>query len=132
MAEVFTVEMGEEKYSLVAPDGTPGEPVLYDTGTATVQWNGIVYYCHVSDPEDYPEGGEAPEVHRVESTVVVESAMEEVSDDPDDPDEEDEDEEDEEDEDEEEGPAPGDVIQFPEPGEEEEDENLPPADVEQR
>jgi len=132
----FTVEMGEEMYSLVAPDGTPGEPVEYGT-TATITWNNILYYAHVDDPDKYPEGGESPTVFRVDSTTVMESAMEEVSDEDQEretpplllgeEDEGEEDEDEEEEEDEEDEPGPGDVVEFPEPEDEGEDENLPPA-----
>jgi len=117
----FTVEMGEELYSLVAPDGTAGEMVEYEV-TATIMWNGHLYYAHVDDPDAYPEDSDGPEVHRVDATTVMESKMEEVSDD----EEGNEEEEDEEEEDEEE--QEGDVIEFPPPAEEEEDENLPPAE----
>jgi len=131
----FTVEMGEEMYSLVAPDGTPGEPVEYGT-TATITWNSILYYVHVDDPDGYPEGGESPTVFRVDSTTVMESAMEEVSDEDQEKEtlllpegeEDEEDEEDEEEEEEDEEPGPGDVIEFPEPEEMDEDEDLPPAE----
>lgn len=132
-ASVFTVEMGEELYSIVAPDGTTGEPVPYEV-TATVMYNGILHYAIVDNPDDFPEGGDPPTVFRVDSTTVVESTMEEVSDEDEGggggsgsgDEEEDEEEEDEEDEDEEAGP--GDVIEFPDPEEEEEDENLPRAE----
>lgn len=139
-SNVFTVEMGEKKYSLVTPDGTPGFPVPYEEGTATVMYRGVLHYAHVNDPDEFPEGGEGPTVFRVDSTTVVESQMQEVSDgDPvaedggevqDEDDDEDNDEDDDEDGDEDEDGAsgPGDVIEFPEPDDEEEDENLPAAE----
>lgn len=121
----FTVEMGEEFYSIAPHGGNSGAPVPYGE-TACVRVNNIVFYCHVEDPNDYPEGGEPPEVYMVEAAVVVPSEMTEVDDE-----EEDEEEqagsavveeEDEEDEDEDEEEQLG-----PELVEEEEDENLPPA-----
>lgn len=128
MADVFTVEMGEEEYSLVAPDGRAGAPVPYEEGTASVMWNGVLYYAHVDDPDEFPEQGPAPTVFRVDSTTVMESEMVEVEDDDDDEDGEGEDEEEDLDSDSESRePVQGDVIEFPQ-SEEDDDENLPPAD----
>lgn len=119
----FLVEMGEEFYS-VSHAGVSGAPAPYGE-TACIRVNGVVYYCHIDEPDDYPEGGEAPEVYMVESAVVVPSTMEEVDDDEDEEEEEEtgaagptlvEDEEDEDEEDQ------GDLQ------EEDEDENLPPAE----
>lgn len=122
----FTVEMGEEMYSIVAPDGTTGEPVEYEEA-ATLMWNGILYYAHVDNPNDFPEGGDAPPVLRVDATTVMESTMEEVSDESQ-GEQEEEDEEDEEEDEEEEGEQPGDVVEFPPPPDEDDEENLPRAD----
>ena len=128
MATAFTVEMGEELYSIVAPDGTPGDEVPYEV-PATIFWKNVLYYALVNDPDEFPEGGPAPTVFRVDATTVMESVMEEVSDEEEGPDGGDqEEEEEEEEEDEQEPGSGGEVIDFPVPEEEEDDENLPPAE----
>lgn len=133
MADTFTVEMGIKRYSIVAPDGEPGEPVRYGI-IAMLHWKDHYYYSHVDDPDLHPEGGAAPAVLRVDQTTTMESTMLEVEDGDEEEDEEDEDEgedEGEEEEQEEEEPEEGEpreagVIEFPDG--EDPDEDLPRAE----
>ena len=124
MAEIFTVEMGESEYSIVAPDETPGEPVPYGE-VATLHWSNHYYYSHVEDPDKYPEGGTPPPVYRVDQTTTMESKMLEVEDAQGgyEPEEEEEEEEGEEGEPRELEPG---VIEFPEG--DDPDEDLPRAE----
>lgn len=129
----FTVEMGVKKYSIVAPDGEPGEPVRYGI-IAMLHWQDHYYYSHVDDPDKHPEGGTAPTVYRVDQTTTMESTMLDVDEEEEEDDEDegddygDEEEEEEEEGPEEEGEAEGSrvgVIEFPE---EDPDEDLPRAE----
>lgn len=83
----FTVQMDEDEFRIVGPDGEEGESVSYDS-VATLVIEDEVYICRVEDAD-----AEHVKVECVTQTRAMPSTMEEVkfSDDGEDEDGEDED-----------------------------------------
>jgi hypothetical protein len=78
MASKFTVQMGEEDYRIVGPDGDEGTMVPYGTCATICEEPDkpgqppALYFCLISDPDD-----ESPIVWCVDSVSKVASEMEE-------------------------------------------------------
>ncbi len=71
MAEKFTVQMGDEYYRLVGPDGEEGAMVpLGQTAVLTI--DDAVYYTDADEPDDDPD------VYRVDSVSAMPSEVEDV------------------------------------------------------
>jgi len=65
MADKFTVQMGEEDYRLVGPEGEEGVMVPYGN-VATLVIEDAIYYSLVDDPDaDKPEVFQVIEVKRM-------------------------------------------------------------------
>lgn len=69
----FTVQMDEEQFRIVGPDGEEGEPVTYDS-VATLVIDDEVYICRVEDAD-----AQEAKVECVTQTKLMPSALEEVS-----------------------------------------------------
>lgn len=68
----FTVQMGEEDYRILGPEGEEGAMVPYGT-LATLQVEDAVYYSLVEDADE-----EMPVVYRVDSVSPMPTKLEEV------------------------------------------------------
>ena len=72
MTGTFTVQMDEEEFRIVGPDGEAGEAVSYDE-CATLTIDEDVYICRVDDPD-----AETQSVEQVTQTRLMTTAIEEV------------------------------------------------------
>jgi hypothetical protein len=68
----FVVQMDEEEYRIVGPDGEEGDAVEYGDIAVLAIGSGI-YYCHLEDPD-----AEAADVMRVDSISKMPTEVEEV------------------------------------------------------
>jgi hypothetical protein len=70
---MFTVQMDEEEYRIVGPDGEEGDAVAYGE-LATLVIDEAIYYCSIEDPNS-----ETPVVYRVDNVSRMQTETEEVT-----------------------------------------------------
>lgn len=66
---MFTVQMCENEYRIVGPDGEEGDPAPY-TQMATLTIGAAIYYCLVNEPDNE---GEDVDVFRVDRVTKMAS-----------------------------------------------------------